>query len=138
MSATFPARVRVTIEVPRGGFVKRRVDGGVDYVSPVPCPFDYGCVPALLGGDGDPLDAIVLGGRWAVGDQTLVPVRAVVRFLDGGEVDDKLVCSDLPVSARDQRQILWFFRFYAEAKRWSRRIRGRGGETRLVGWEWLP
>lgn len=138
MKATFPARVTVTIEVPRGGFVKRRSDGGVDYVSPVPCPFDYGCVPGLPGGDGDPLDALVLGGTRAAGDTVDVRVRAVVRFLDAGSVDDKLVCSESGVTADDRWRILLFFRVYAEAKRWMYRLRGRTGDTRLVGWEWLP
>ena len=137
MRSAFPARVAVTIEVPRGGFVKRRSDGGVDYVSPVPCPFDYGCVRDLPGGDGDPLDALVLGGSLVAGDTISVPVRAVVRFLDDGAVDDKLVCGE-SVTRADRARILLFFRVYAEAKRWMYRLRGRTGETRLVGWDWLP
>ena len=138
MSSTFPARVTVTIEVPRGGLVKRRADGTVDYVSPVPCPFDYGAVLDLQGGDGDPLDAIVLGGAYAIGDTVSVPVRAVVRFLDAGATDDKLVCSERVVTDADRTRILLFFRIYSQAKRWMYRIAGRSGETRLVGWEWLP
>lgn len=137
MDSGLPARVRVTIEVPRGGFVKRRADGGVDYVSPVPCPFDYGCVPTLMGGDGDPLDAIVLGPRRLLGETVDVAVRAVVRFLDAGQTDDKVVCSDEPVTATDRTRILLFFGMYAQAKRWTRRLRGRTGETRLLGWEWV-
>jgi inorganic pyrophosphatase len=53
----------VVIEVPLGSFIKRRDDGRVDFVSPVPCPFNYGSVPDTLSGDGDRVDAVVLGPR---------------------------------------------------------------------------
>ena len=54
-----PVREAV-IEVPRWSFVKRKDDGSVDYVSPLPSPFNYGSVPGTLSPDGDPLDALVL------------------------------------------------------------------------------
>jgi inorganic pyrophosphatase len=53
----------VLIEVPRGSFVKRGSTGVVDFVSPLPCPFNYGSVPQYLGLEGDLLDAVVLGPR---------------------------------------------------------------------------
>jgi hypothetical protein len=53
--------VEVVIEVPRGGFVKRDRHGQVVFVSPLPCPYNYGSVPTHLGLEGDLLDAIVLG-----------------------------------------------------------------------------
>ncbi|MFY0541612.1 hypothetical protein [Nannocystis pusilla] len=39
------ARCRVKIEYPRWSVVKRRSDGSVDFVSPLPCPYNYGHVP---------------------------------------------------------------------------------------------
>jgi inorganic pyrophosphatase len=59
--------VDVVIEVPRGSFIKRGSTGNVDFVSPLPCPFNYGSVPAYLGLEGDLLDALVLGPRLALG-----------------------------------------------------------------------
>ncbi|HET9668554.1 MAG TPA: inorganic diphosphatase, partial [Casimicrobiaceae bacterium] len=53
--------VEVVIEVPRGSFVKRGSLGHVDFVSPLPCPYNYGSVPTHIGLEGDLLDAVVLG-----------------------------------------------------------------------------
>jgi inorganic pyrophosphatase len=51
----------VVIEVPRGSFLKRGSTGRLDFVSPLPCPYNYGSVPQYLGLEGDLLDALVLG-----------------------------------------------------------------------------
>ncbi|MES2638776.1 MAG: inorganic diphosphatase [Myxococcota bacterium] len=131
-----PAWVRVRVEVPRGSFVKRGGDG-VEFVSPLPCPFNYGSVPDTLAPDGDPLDALVLGARLALGAEVDVPVHAVVRFRDDGAVDDKLVCGALPTDAQ-LRAVARFFRAYAVARRWMNRARGRHGDTRFLGVERLP
>lgn len=129
-------RVRVRIEVPRGGFVKRE-GARVEYVSPFPSPFNYGCLPDSLAPDGDPLDALVLGPRLDVGTDHDVDVHAVVRFLDAGAVDDKLVCGPPPTPA-DLRRIRWFFRFYAVARHAMNLARGQRGETRFLGIEGVP
>ena len=48
-------------------------------------------LPKELGGDGDPLDVIVLGDPVARG--SVIPVRIIgsLKLLDDGEQDDKLV-----------------------------------------------
>lgn len=129
------ARVRVLIEVPRGGFVKREVGAGVDYVSPVPSPFNYGCIPELPGADGDPLDVVVLGPALRAGERVEVVVRGVVRFVDAGAVDDKLVASALPPSPGDWRAVTAFFRVYARARRALNLAGGRRGRTAFLGVE---
>ena len=58
--ATKPIEVDVVVEVPRGSFLKRGSTGRVDFISPLPCPFNYGSVPQYLGLEGDLLDAVVL------------------------------------------------------------------------------
>jgi inorganic pyrophosphatase len=134
-----PDEVTVEIEVPRGGFLKRRADGAVDFVSPVPCPFNYGSVPGLVGGDGDPLDAVVLGPGRVRGELVPVRVRAVVRFVDRGETDDKLICAATEPSAADRVLVVAFFRVYARCKQALYALRGRPGlDTRFVGWEARP
>ena len=128
-----PVRVRVRVEVPRFGFLKR--DGArVEYVSPVPCPFNYGSVPGTLAPDGDPLDAVVLGPRLPFGAEVDADVYAVVRFLDDGAVDDKLVCGRAPTRA-ELGGVGAFFRVYAVVRRWMNRAKGRRGETRFGGVE---
>ena len=128
-------QVTVRVEVPRGGFVKRAADGGVDYVSPVPCPFNYGCAPDLPGGDGDPQDVVLLGARRPVGHVQRAEVHAIVRFVDAGRPDDKWVCGERAPTARERALVLGFFRLYAPLKAALNRLRGRAGETRVLGWE---
>lgn len=128
-----PGQVFVRIEVPRGSFLKRE-GGRIEYVSPLPCPFNYGCVPDLPAADGDALDALVLGPRLALGAEVEARVYAVVRFLDDGRVDDKLVCGLEPTPV-DLRNIARFFKFYAVARRALNRARGRAGDTRFLGVE---
>ena len=53
----------MVIEIPRGSFLKRGSTGRLDFLSPVPCPFNYGSVESLIGLEGDLLDAVVLGPR---------------------------------------------------------------------------
>ena len=50
-----PGFVDVVVEVPKGSFVKRLPDGAVDYVGPMPSPFNYGSVPAIPAPDGNAL-----------------------------------------------------------------------------------
>jgi len=58
--------VDVVIEIPRGSFLKRGSTGHVDFISPLPCPFNYGSVPSYLGREGDLLDAVAepRGDSW--------------------------------------------------------------------------
>lgn len=123
----------VVVDVPRGSFIKRDDDGRVDYVSPLPCPFNYGSVPNTVSGDGDRLDALVLGPRLPRGTRVRVPVRALVHFVDAGESDPKYVCASMPLSARDRFVVAGFFRSYAYLKGALNLLRGKRGETRYGG-----
>jgi len=123
----------VEIEVPRGGFVKRKADGGVDFVSPLPCPFNYGSVPDTTSGDGDPLDAVVLGPRLSRGALVERAELAVVDFVDAGDPDPKLICGDGPLTKEDLQRVVRFFSVYAWAKRKLNRARGKAGITEYRG-----
>lgn len=130
-----PTRVGVHIEVPRGSFVKRRRDGGVDFVSPLPCPFNYGSIPDLMAADGEPLDALVFGPSLPFGTSCEVEVRGVVDFLDDGVPDPKVVCSPAPLSPAQRRAVERFFRLYARLKAGAARVLGRPrGTTAFRGW----
>ncbi|MDD9938820.1 MAG: inorganic diphosphatase [Myxococcales bacterium] len=130
-----PRRCEVVIDSPRGSVVKRTDDGGVDFLSPLPCPFNYGSVPDTVSGDGDRIDAIVLGTRLAAGTRVEVEVLAVARFVDAGEEDPKWICGEAPLTGRARLQVNAFFRVYAIAKRALNRARGRSGATRYDGLE---
>jgi inorganic pyrophosphatase len=59
-------------------------------------PGNYGAIPGTalpkeLGGDGDPLDVIVLGQAVPRGEVVNVRLIGVLKMLDGGEQDDKLI-----------------------------------------------
>lgn len=129
-----PRRVRVRIEVPRGSFLKHRPDGTLDYASPLPCPFNYGSVLDTVAADGDPLDAIVLGPRIDPGVEVDSDVQAVVWIRDAGVIDDKLICSDTPLTSKDRQQINRFFRLYSVTKRALNLVRRRQGTTAFEGW----
>lgn len=119
-SASPRGTVQAVVEVPRGSFIKRELHGErsrVSFVSPVPCPFNYGYLPRHEGADGDPLDAVVLGPALKTGELVERSVVGVVRFMDGGVVDDKLVLSDAPLSRRQRLALAAFFMVYARARR---------------------
>jgi len=101
-------RTNVVVEIPAGTSGKWEVDkadgalkwefrqGKPRIVDYLPYPGNYGMVPRTLlpteqGGDGDPLDVLVLGPAQARGAVVAVRVIGVLRMLDGGEQDDKLL-----------------------------------------------
>ena len=126
--------VTVVIEVPRWGFVKRGSNGHVDFVSPLPCPFNYGSVPDRVGMEGDLLDALVLGPRLAPGTRLRLRAFGAVGFVDRGQYDDKLVCWSEPPSRRQRWLVVQFFHAYALAKGVLNRLRGQGGRMGCTGW----
>ena len=128
-----PTELEVVIEVPRGGFIKRTDAGSIDYVSPVPCPFNYGSVPDTRSGDGDRLDAVVLGPTLAQGSRVRVRVVAVVNFTDAGEDDPKYICCEAAPSRAELLLVEGYFRSYAGLKGVLNRLRGKRGATRFGG-----
>ena len=122
------------VEVPRGSFLKRGSTGHIDFVSPLPCPFNYGAVPTHLGMEGDLLDALVLGPRLALGTRRHILAWGAVTLTDRGMSDDKLVCSDHAPSADEIRSVLRFFAFYARCKWLLNLWRRRPGRNACDGW----
>ena len=95
------------IEIPRGSRNKYEVDHKTCRVhldrvlyTPFVYPVDYGYFPETLGGDGDPLDALVLL-EFPVFPGVSVNVRAVgvLPMEDDGGMDEKILC----VPAGDKR-----------------------------------
>jgi inorganic pyrophosphatase len=126
--------LEVVVEVPRGSFLKRGSLGTIDFVSPLPCPFNYGAVPNLLGLEGDLLDALVLGPRLRLGTRTRVRVWGAVTLTDRGMSDDKLICSHERPSPAQIRAVLRFFDLYAVCKGLLNIWRRRPGRNACEGW----
>ena len=131
-------QVLVEIEVSAGGRVKYRADGRIAYVSPLPCPYDYGSVPGTTAPDGDPQDAMVLGGPRARGTRVRGSLVGVVEVIDEGLVDDKWIVrpSGAPYDVAARERIERFFRRYVVAKRVFALLR-RGTGASVVGIRWL-
>ena len=133
--ATFdPPELEVVIEIPRGSFLKRGSTGRIDFISPLPCPYNYGSVPAYLGREGDLLDALVLGRRLRAGTRIKLRAWGAVTLTDRGMADDKLICSARPLSRSEQEAVLRFFRFYARCKGLLNVWRRRPGRNACEGW----
>jgi inorganic pyrophosphatase len=106
--------VRAVVEIPAGTLAKWEVkgdglmhwdleDGRPRVVRYLPYPVNYGIVPRAVlskarGGDGDPLDVLVLGPALPRGALVETHVVGVIRLVDRGEIDDKLlaVAKDSP------------------------------------------
>ncbi|MGE4350581.1 MAG: inorganic diphosphatase [Bdellovibrionales bacterium] len=100
--------VTVVVEIPTGTLEKWQVvkpDGYLEWefqkgqpriVSYLGYPGNYGMIPQTVldkefGGDGDPLDVIVLGQAVPRGSVIKVRILGVLMLTDGGEVDDKII-----------------------------------------------
>ena len=100
--------INVIVEIPTGTIGKWEVDksdgnlkwefkkGKPRIVKFLGYPGNYGMIPRTmlpkeLGGDGDPLDVIVLGPSVPRGSVVSAKLIGVLKLLDGGEQDDKLL-----------------------------------------------
>ncbi|AEY00887.1 inorganic pyrophosphatase [Oceanimonas sp. GK1] len=101
--------VKAIVEIPAGTSAKWEVSkddpkavyweykqGKPRVVNYLGYPGNYGAIPGTalpkeLGGDGDPLDVIVLGQAVPRGEVVDVRMIGVLKMLDDGEQDDKLI-----------------------------------------------
>ncbi|MCP4042025.1 MAG: inorganic diphosphatase [Gammaproteobacteria bacterium] len=127
-------QLEVVIEIPCGSFLKRGTTGKIDFISPIPCPFNYGSVGKYVGLDGDLLDAVVLGPRLGHGTKVMVQAFGAVGLTDRGMYDDKLICSHHPLEPWQRFLVLLFFRLYAKCKWLLNFYRGRSGRNACEGW----
>ena len=104
--------VQAVIEIPAGRTEKWEVDkedgdlkwnlkkGKPRVLKYIGYPGNYGMVPRTLipkdlGGDGDPLDIILLGPPLNRGDVVSAKLMGVLKLLDNGKQDDKLIAVQL-------------------------------------------
>jgi inorganic pyrophosphatase len=156
--------VNLLVEIPAGtqqkweamksgdGLKWDRKDGQLRVINYLPYPGNYGMIPRTLlpreaGGDGDPLDVIMLGS--SVPHATVIAVKpiAVLRLLDDGEQDDKILAVPLEGSMSDVSSLaelnqrysgvtqiieLWFTRYKGPG-----RMESRGYADSDAAWEMI-
>ena len=92
--------INVVIEIPTGSNHKIEWDRKnacfmLDRVEPMAFakPCNYGFIPQTLDEDGDELDALVITEQpLTTGIYMTARVLGVMKFVDDGEVDDKIIC----------------------------------------------
>lgn len=98
-SSQAPNEFYAVIEIPAGSFTKYEMDADTGHMlvdrfvrMPVAYPANYGSITQSLSGDDDPLDVLVIT-RAPIHPGVLIKARpiAVLRTLDGGEQDDKII-----------------------------------------------
>jgi inorganic pyrophosphatase len=150
--------MRAIIEIPAGTLAKWEVDktapnairweerdNAPRVVAYLAYPANYGVIPGTflptdLGGDGDPLDVIILGDAIARGEIIGVRLIGVLRMTDNGQQDDKLIAvlidgspfsSIHSMSELDQK----FVGASSIIETWFRNYKGPGGEIDTQGFE---
>jgi inorganic pyrophosphatase len=134
---SFPEYLEVLVELPLHTVLKRREDGRVDFISPLPCPYNYGSVPGTQAADGDREDALLLGPRLPKGHLARARVLARANFYDAGSFDGKWVCGE-SMSERERQRLIVFFHVYARCKAMLNWLRGVRGRTAFEGLELAP
>lgn len=141
-----PAGTNRKLEIqPDGSYVAELVDGQPRIVNFLPYPGNYGFIPSTLmdearGGDGDALDVIIIGETVPVGTvQEFIPI-AVLKMIDEGENDTKIIGVPADPSLRVIRATNFeqFMLEYDAAKRiietWFVHYQGYG-TVQVIGWE---
>ncbi|QDY42846.1 inorganic diphosphatase [Candidatus Pantoea soli] len=148
--ANVPEEFYAVTEIPAGGTIKYETDARTGFIvadrfqsMPVAYPANYGSLTQSLGGDNDPLD-VIFYSRAPLQPGTLIKLRAigVLKMIDGGEVDDKIVAvpaskidptyddikemSDLPQMERARLEA--FFRVYKQLPEGRKKVELNGFE----------
>ncbi|MCU7366530.1 inorganic diphosphatase [Pantoea stewartii] len=145
---TLPDAFYAVTEIPAGGIIKYETDAKTGFIvadrfqsMPVAYPANYGSLTQSLGGDNDPLD-VIFYTRAPLAPGTLIKLRpiGVLKMIDGGEVDDKIVAvpashvdptydaiqtvADLP--KMEQQRLEAFFRVYKELPEGRKKVELKG------------
>src|SRR3989344_1491905 len=92
-------KINVIVEINKGSKNKYEIDKETGLIaldrvlySAQEFPFDYGFIPQTLWDDNDPVDVVILTTHPLLSG-TLVRVRpvALMKMIDGGEADDKII-----------------------------------------------
>ena len=147
--SSVPEIVNVVIEIRKGERNKYEIDKNTGYLTldrvnatTLGYPTDYGYIPQTLCDDGDPLDVLLIIDE-SVPHGVVVPSRpiGVLRMVDAGEGDEKLICVPASDITKDYLKDLAdlgpeFSRviehFYTHYKDWKNGW--QGAEVAFNGW----
>jgi inorganic pyrophosphatase len=159
-----PGLVHVVVEIPAGTNEKWEVaedgrsieweleDGEPRVVAYLAYPANYGMIPGTLlpresGGDGDPLDVVLLGPALERGSVAVARPIGVLLLLDDGERDDKVLAVPLTGPLSDARDLAdlqrrypgvlaiietWFTHYKGPGRLASRGLAGRAEALRII------
>lgn len=148
---------QMVVEIPAGTSLKLEYDPVQGQIRPdqvagkdrriafLPYPGNYGFIPGTLmdrtlGGDGDPLDVLLLSDQKPSGTVISILPLGMLELEDEGEIDTKIIAT--PLAANDRLLAATTFQqFYIEhdaARRiieeWFLHYKGFG-KMRLIGWK---
>jgi len=139
--------VNTVVEIPEGSFLKvewdrKRAAFVLDRVEPsiYAKPSNYGFIPQTLDDDGDELDTIIVCDEpLPTGIWLQARIVGLMRFEDGGEMDDKIVV--VPADDRNTGDSIKHLRDLGG--RWQQKIEEhfnhvkdlkKPGTTKVLGW----
>jgi inorganic pyrophosphatase len=157
LSAIVDQHINVVVEIPAGsnhkieyntteGFVNdKNPDGSTRIIHFLPYPGNYGFIPGTLmdssrGGDGDPLDILVISESAPTG--SVIPVIPIGALLlrDRGEIDTKIIAipADTTQQVLPAKNFLDFALHYDGARQiienWFLNYKGPN-QTEFIRWE---
>jgi inorganic pyrophosphatase len=118
-----PIVVQCSIEVPKGSWEKREVNGSSRSLSS-PMIANYGFVPGThvsvkdawrgRAGDGDPADCIVIGDTGKYGDVVMIRIQGIILMKDDEKIDFKVVGTrlDIPKETIPWNDLIEWFSTY--------------------------
>ena len=146
--------INMIVEIPTGTTAKYEMDkttytllmdsinGKPRYIDYLGYPANYGMIPNTIlskdeGGDGDPLDILLLGPAVKRGSVEKVKVIGVLELLDNGEQDDKLIAINPATNWSKVEKIEDLDKFYPGTKTiiasFFENYKGKG-KMQLTGW----
>jgi len=136
---------KIEFDLQSGAFQADSLRGGGRVIDFLPYPGNYGFIPSTYldprqGGDGDPLDVLVIGESRPTGAVLQVRPIGALRLSDEGEIDTKIIAVPADSSKRviQANNFQEFLIEYDAARRiieeWFISYKGMGA-TELLGWE---
>ncbi|MBW6451193.1 MAG: inorganic diphosphatase [DPANN group archaeon] len=112
--------MKVTIEITKGSFIKSSITPTktkLEFISPIPIPFNYGFINDTQSGDSEALDIIIFGEKLKRGSKLDISASGIILFKDNNVKDYKIIASTDKKNKTYRKIITYlFFKLYATIK----------------------